>query len=159
MSNLHSWRNTGEGGSPDEGIRLKSGKTLPTSVYNQMVVLDPLFTEKYQSTLAQMIESSQLASERVQVLYQIESTSDLVKMADGKYQIKVIGNLIKASPASVREKIPFNRLVLMKAIPPFLQSETAKKTALADKKGFDLLRLKQLETAKGLMITDIKTLE
>jgi hypothetical protein len=159
MQNLHSWSNTAKDGGDDPGVQLKSGGSLPTTVYNQMVVLQPSFAEKYQISLAKMIESSHISDKNGVVGYSIESTSDLIPMADGRYQIKVVGNLIKVSPGVQRQVLPFNRLVFMKAIPPFIASPSEKMKAVSDQKKADYLRLKEFETAKGLMITDIKTLD
>lgn len=162
MTDIHSWKNAlpDKGMAPDPGISLKSGKIIPTAVFRNSLYLESKFANSYREVLGELVSTSQLSNPSVQVACQILATDSLVKLSDGKYQIRVIGNLIKFTPGIGADKIPFNKLVTMQAIPPMLPSEIAKRYPNPDPKNIsqiDLFRNLESMTAKGLQITNITT--
>jgi hypothetical protein len=157
MRNLHTWVNVlpEKGQPPDPGILVgdtsQGSKRIPTIVFRYSLAMEDKFASEYRKSLAELIAASQLRDPSTQVAYKISETTEPIQLKNGYYQISLVGNLIKYMPGVTPTIIPFNKTVVLKAIPPFSLSEAMRKYP-ADA---NIASALTFITSDGLQITSI----
>jgi hypothetical protein len=156
VSRLYSWS---EYGNADKGVPLPSGKNIPYATLLGSLALSPEIQTIQKESIAKMIESSRLNDPRSQVAYKVMALDAPVKLADGQYQIEVIGDLLKMSSSKSIERIPYNLTLTVQAIVPMSYSQ-ANKLQTPDPsnlKQADFLQAIEIMSKDGLQITNIVT--
>ncbi len=102
---------------PDPGIEIEGGKyKVTTPTFQAGFGLTEDFRGEFLRKIAQLTPSEVLTSRTLQTALIILHTSDPIAVADGKWKVKVVANLISLRKGDTGKVIPFNKEVFMQAV-------------------------------------------
>jgi hypothetical protein len=158
VSGIYTWRSTlPEPGNPlDPGMVVEGGKKIPTTAYRYTLALEPEFANSYRKQLSELQSIVQGQNNaQTQTVYLVQQVGEPESLGAGRWKVKVAGTqLIVNSKNQVPTKLPINVELTLRAVPPPILSEVARKY-----EDVGIAKAAMMARAEGLEVTAITNLK